>query len=97
MANLVISPLGTDDLRGIWAYTRETWDEEQAERYVRSIHAAMARLATVPKLGNRASKIRKGYSKYPVGSHVIFFKRTKAEVIVIRVLHQSMDFKRHIK
>ena len=41
--------------------------------------------------------VRKGYRKVRTGSHVIFFKVTRNGVIdAVRILHQKMDFDRHL-
>jgi plasmid stabilization system protein ParE len=34
--------------------------------------------------------------KLSVGSHVLFFHVTEERVIVVRILHQRMDFERHL-
>jgi len=36
------------------------------------------------------------YWKYAVGAHVLFFRRTTDGIEVVRVLHQRMDFERHL-
>lgn len=38
MAEFSLRPKAITDLDGIWDYTVETWGEEQAERYLRSIN-----------------------------------------------------------
>ena len=35
MADFSLRPKAISDLEGIWRYTVETWDEEQAEHYLR--------------------------------------------------------------
>ncbi|WP_058533964.1 type II toxin-antitoxin system RelE/ParE family toxin [Legionella saoudiensis] len=40
--------------------------------------------------------IRPDLRAFNVGSHIIFFKTTDYGIAVIRVLHQSMDFNRHL-
>jgi len=38
----------------------------------------------------------KGYRKVRAGSHIIFFKVTTDGIDVVRILHQKMDFNRHL-
>jgi len=33
---------------------------------------------------------------YPVVSHVVFFKVSESGIIILRVLHRSMDYGRHL-
>jgi len=40
--------------------------------------------------------VRSGYRKKKSGSHVIFFKLIDDGIDVIRILHQRMDFDRHL-
>ena len=68
---------------------------DQADRYYRDIIAAIDRLA-VGEISGRASEIRLGYLKYPVGRHFVFFRQFQDGIEVIRILHQSMDVNRHL-
>jgi toxin ParE1/3/4 len=40
--------------------------------------------------------LRPGYRKYLVGSHVLFYRVTNTDVVVVRILHQRMDVERHL-
>jgi toxin ParE1/3/4 len=83
------------DLQEIWDYTDDNWGRAQAKAYLKSIEAAMERVASNPKLGKACEEIRSGYARYPVGSHILFYSITAGQVTVIRILHQRMDFVRH--
>jgi toxin ParE1/3/4 len=40
---------------------------------------------------------KKGYKKYYVGKHIIFFRQLSTDTIqIVRVLHQAMDVGSHI-
>ena len=41
----VLSPKARADLDGVWDYTAERWDADQADRYVRQIAETVSRLA----------------------------------------------------
>ena len=47
----VLSPKARADLDGVWDYTAERWDADQADRYVRQIAETVSRLAdgTLPQ------------------------------------------------
>jgi toxin ParE1/3/4 len=47
-------------------------------------------------MGQDCSDIRAGYWKIPCGSHVLFYRLTAEGVDVVRILHERMDFERHI-
>jgi toxin ParE1/3/4 len=96
MSTYDLSPRARADLREIWNYTRDRWSVEQADRYIRELNRTFATIAHDPRRGRPCDDIRPGYRKYRVGAHMIFFRSVSARVEVIRVLHQSMDFERHL-
>jgi toxin ParE1/3/4 len=96
MKRAVLSPLAQQDLRSIWLYSAENWGREQANRYVGIIRQDIAKVAKRPETDNPASDLRQGYARRLTGSHIIFYRITDGGVDVVRVLHQSMDFDRHL-
>jgi toxin ParE1/3/4 len=96
MSSYVLSPLARKDLRQIWGYTAERWGIEQADRYIRGLHRAIEIVADDPDRGRRCYNIRAGYRKYSAAAHVVFFRVLADGIEVMRVLHQSMDFERHL-
>lgn len=91
-----LRPKAISDLDGIWAYTVETWGEEQAERYIRMLNDTFCELATNPSSGRSCDEIRQGYRKSRTGRHVIFYKQATYGIEIVRILHQSMDVDRHL-
>lgn len=83
------------DIDGIWHYTHDRWGTGQAEIYLGLIEAAVEAFANDPKPGRPCDEIRRGYRKYLVGSHVLFYRIKARQVFVVRVLHQRMDPERH--
>lgn len=91
MSRYLLSPAARHDLNEIWDYTARRWSTDQAERYIRSIADACAALATGEREGRAINDVRPGYLNYPVGSHVIYYRRDGGIIEVIRILHQRMD------
>ena len=87
--------LQEEDLEDIWLYTLDTWSRDQADRYYYSILDAVEQLAAGNLVG-RDEPVREGYFKHPVGRHFIYYLKGHEEIIIMRVLHQMMDAKRHI-
>jgi toxin ParE1/3/4 len=96
MARYVLTPRARADLADIWRYTVQRWDPEQADRYVRDVQRAIETVARDPRKGRRCDDVRAGYLRYPVGSHVVFFRMAGDTAVVVRILHQRMDFARHL-
>ncbi|MFN8701507.1 MAG: type II toxin-antitoxin system RelE/ParE family toxin [Rhodospirillales bacterium] len=91
----LLSPRAEADLEEIWLYTFKNWSLEQADSYHAAIVDAFDDLANGTKIG-RPVDIRDGYFKHPVGSHLVFYRLTESDLVVVRVLHQRMDVGRHL-
>ncbi len=96
MSRYALTPRAQSDLEDIWNYTVAHWGADQAEKYLRQVAEAMAYVAADPERGRACDDIRAGYRKYAVGVHVLFYRNAQKGVEVIRILHQRMDFQRHL-
>ena len=96
MRNVVIRPRASADLEGIWLYTYEQWDEQQAARYLRRLNERIIELAAEPGRGKSLDSVRAGYYSIRVGRHIVFYTFTEHMVGIERVLHDQMDTKRHL-
>jgi toxin ParE1/3/4 len=80
----------------IWEYTARRWGADQAETYLRMLQGAIETVADDPRKGRSCDGIRRGYWKYPAGSHILFYRKLKGGIDVVRILHGRMDFERHL-
>jgi toxin ParE1/3/4 len=74
----------------------QRWGTTQAEDYIRLLQKAIETVAEEPRRGRTCDEVRKGYRKYPAGSHVIFYRSIKSGIDIVRILHGGMDFERHL-
>ncbi len=95
MSDVTFSPAAISDLNGIWDYTAEEWGPDQADRYTDGIRDTCLSLARGEQRGRRVD-VRDGYFKYAVGRHFVFFRMNGTGIVVVRILHQSMDVSRHL-
>lgn len=93
----ILTPRAKADLDEIWDYTMARWGLDQAEAYTRQLWRDIASVAGRPSLGRECSEVRKGYCKYPSGSHVLFYRVIADGIDVVRILHERMDYGRHIR
>jgi toxin ParE1/3/4 len=91
-----LRPRAQKDIDAIWDFSAETWDGKQADAYILQIKRAIETIAADPLRGRVRDDIRKGYRTFPVGAHVLFYTMTRDGVQIIRILHQRMDFTRHV-
>jgi toxin ParE1/3/4 len=86
------------DLEDIWSYTFEKWSVEQADRYYHLIIDEIGFIASNPHLGKSRDYIIKGYRSSNVKSHIVFYKMLNDDkVLIVRILHQSMDIESKIR
>ena len=88
-----LSVKAKQDLKDIAILTESRWGREQRNLYLKQIDSSFTLLANKSHLGKPCDEILKGYSKFPHGSHMIFFKRTDVDtILIIRILHKRMDY-----
>jgi len=92
----VLSPRAKSDIEEIWRYTENHWGADQAERYIREISRYIDIIAAHPTSGRPCPEVRTGYYKYRTGSHFLFYRVTSDGIDVVRILHERMDFGRHL-
>ena len=91
MRRLVISVRAAADLREIWRHSFQTWGEAQADRDLDELDAGLRKRLIEPEHGRRRDDVRPGCWSRLIRRHVAFNRSTDSEVLVLRVLHGSMD------
>ena len=96
MAIIKLTPAADSDLLEIWGYTDGRWGAEQADTYLRKIDTRMTYLGNNPKRGKKRTELPGRPMSYHEGRHVIFYRPITTGIEVIRILHDGMDFSRHL-
>ncbi|CAN3129337.1 type II toxin-antitoxin system RelE/ParE family toxin [Mycobacterium sp. smrl_JER01] len=92
MNRFVLSPAAQADLEQIWDYTCDLWNDDQAESYIREIQRGIELVADNPLIGRSCEEVRPGYRRHRVGSQTLYYRVGASDlIVVVRVLHQSMD------
>jgi toxin ParE1/3/4 len=94
---LRVSDPARRDLEGIGDYTRREWGARQKRKYLGQIRDAFRMLRDSPGIGTPRDDIVAGLRAHPVGRHVVFFRESGDAVVIVRVLHESMDVKARLK
>ena len=97
MKSLRIADAAKADLREIKQYTEQTWGAAQARRYLDEFRARVTLLRQRSRLGRPREELGAGLRSLPSRAHVIFYKDMDDRIEVVRVLHASMDARRHLK
>lgn len=92
-----LSQLAEQDLISIARHSAKHWGKVRAKRYMTALNNCFELLSDNPQLGKSRDAIKDGYLSLNEGSHTVFYKLDdNNHVIIIRILHQRMDFTRHI-
>lgn len=82
------------DLAAIADYTIEKVGIKQARRYRDGLDRCFQMLAEHPMRGRSATGLAPKLRRWEYGSHVVFYVPDEQGVLIVRVLHQRMDFER---
>ncbi len=91
-----LRPLAEADLADIYRFTLGRWGRKQAIAYVHDLNTVFLGLVDQPTSGQDRSELKQGLRSLQQGSHVIFYRSVTEGIVVVRVLHQSMDVHRHL-
>jgi toxin ParE1/3/4 len=84
-----------EDMKAIGRFTERKWGREQRNRYLAMLDSSFDTITHQPGIGPVCDYVRKGYRKYHVGRHLIFYRQKNEGVEIIRILHDSMDIESH--
>lgn len=97
MANYYFSNKAIEDLSNIWNYTFNFWSEQQADKYYGLLIDTCKLIAEKPVIGKPYEEIDLGILGFRIGKHIIFYKSENSNIVVLRILHESMDLKSRIE
>jgi toxin ParE1/3/4 len=96
VGSYVLSGKADADIEAIAEASLQRWGLARAEAYILKLHETFQTLADFPDIGRDASDIRPGYRTIETASHSIFYRPAGDGVMIVRVLHQHMDFRQHL-
>lgn len=91
-----LRPKAVKDLESIYNYSVQEFSFERAEQYIMDLNNSFYKLAGDPSLGKNYNHVKFGVLAFNVVSHIVFFRLSKNGIIILRILHNSMDFGRHL-
>lgn len=92
---LAWSNFAKQELREIYRFSVERWDEPTSSRYIEDIRDAANRVAAQPAL---ARPLKGSFRIHRVRSHYLIVEIDAASdrLTVARILHVAMDLSRHL-
>lgn len=96
MLKILLKPEAENDLEKIFEYTFNNWGLGQAEKYQDDLFYGKKLLANQENLGNHYPFADISYRKLHVNRHLIFYRIERLNCIIIRILLDRMDIKKHL-
>jgi toxin ParE1/3/4 len=97
MGRYRLSPAAQTDLLEIRIYTKTTWGEAQARKYLSELRSGLEKLADAPLIGKAREEIAQGLHSFSLARHIAFYREYFDGIEVVRVLHASMDVERQFE
>ncbi|MEJ2407455.1 MAG: type II toxin-antitoxin system RelE/ParE family toxin [Candidatus Thiodiazotropha sp.] len=92
MGTFQLTNKAKQDLKSIAAYTQKKWGKEQRRVYLKQFDDVFHLISKTPDIGIGCDYIKIGYRKFPVTTHVVFYRLiSESEIEIVRVLHKRMD------
>ncbi|MFD2562323.1 type II toxin-antitoxin system RelE/ParE family toxin [Aquimarina rubra] len=84
------------DLAKMYEYGIETFGLKQAKGYLLGMNTLFHVLADNTNLGRDASEFILSLKRFSYKSHTIFYLATDIDILIVRVLNQSMDYEKNL-
>lgn len=97
MKRLVLTEIARADLAKIRRYSARTWGQDQTSEYMGALQDTMKGLVRGTVFTRTRDDLKPAIRMATSGRHSIFFETDESRILVVRVLHQSMDYRRHLK
>lgn len=88
---LRFTPEADGDFESLLQYSAQVWGEQQMRTYARLIFDVLHRLVAFPGIGKRRKDLGPGLMSHPAEQHVIIYRATDDEVIIVRIIHGQRD------
>lgn len=96
MGKLHLTNRAVADLSDIADFTIQSFGIEQARFYRDGLNQCFEILAANPQLGRSAAELAPNLKRFEYQSHIVFYISKDASILIVRILHQRMDSKRHL-
>lgn len=94
--NLHFTPEAKNDLKSIWRYTYENWDESQAESYITALRKTCYQLSDLPSIGKPLPDVGEDVRVYRCQHHYIFYLKQNETITFLAFVHEKRDMLRYV-
>ena len=97
MRRLELTEIARADLKSIRRYSTRTWGQDQTSRFMGAIRDTLKDVVRDTVVTRNRDDLGPGLQMATSGRHCIFFEADESRVLVVRVLHDRMDYRRHLE
>lgn len=91
MAGFRVSNAAKGDIRKIGRYTQDQWGAVQRRRYLSGLNEKFTALAQTPEIAAERREFDPPVRIHQYEKHLIVYVIDDEGILIVRVLHQSMD------
>jgi len=91
MAQILFTPLATEDLQQIWGFLAEKAGTEIANKFLVAIRDKCLILAGFPESGRTRHEFIVNLRSFPFKNYIIFYLPLEDGIEVLRIVHSSRD------
>lgn len=91
-----LSSQAAQDVEGIYLYGFINFGEDQTDLYFSRMNKCIAILCSNPEIGRLDTRVNPAVRRFDFESHVIFYDIEAGSILIVRILHRSMDFIQHL-
>ena len=91
MSDYRVSKTAQGDIRNIGLYTQREWGIEQRRRYLSGLDQKFGELAENPRRSPEHTEFEPPVRIHHHEKHLIVYVQEGAGILIVRVLHESMD------
>ena len=96
MKNIKLSKQASIDVYEMYLYGFITFGEDQADLYSSKIKNCLQTIQQNPEIGRLETRVNPAVRRFDVERHVIFYDLIDTNILVVRIIHRSADFIRHL-
>jgi toxin ParE1/3/4 len=94
---LELTEIARADLKSIRRYSTRTWGQDQTSRYIGAIRDTLKAIVRGTVVARNRDDLRPGLQVATCSRHCIFFGTDQTRILIVRVLHDKMDYRRHLE
>ena len=97
MRHLELTQIARADLKSIRRYSQRTWGPDRTAEYMGALRDTLQGLLAGTVVSRNREDLRPGLQMATSGRHCVFFEVEQSRIVVVRVLHDRMDYQRHLE